>query len=138
MAGLAAEFGLLSPPFRWDTGRRTLIRAEIDALLLRAYGVDRSDADHIMDTFGAMQKAEVRQWGEYRTKRLVLERYDALIEAEHGHQPYRTVLDPPPADMSVAHDWTTKPDWYPQAGSVSMGQESARLYGVPSAIGGTS
>ncbi len=41
--------------------------------------------------------------GEYRTKRLVLEIYDATAEATRAGKPYETRLDPPPADPRVAH-----------------------------------
>ena len=41
--------------------------------------------------------------GHYRTKRLILERYDAMAEAAASGTPYETVLGPPPADPRVAH-----------------------------------
>ena len=48
---------------------------------------------------------------EYRTKRLILERYDAMAEAEAAGEEYQSILDPPPADPSLAHDPSTRPDW---------------------------
>ena len=113
IAPFGADLGYQGPPFRWDNQRRALIRAEIDALMFRLYQISRADVDYILDTFQRIQKDSIKQWGEYRTKRLILERYDAMVEADrHGHS-YQTVLDPPPADPSVAHDWSTRPDWYP-------------------------
>ncbi|MBV8075058.1 MAG: hypothetical protein JO284_01580, partial [Planctomycetaceae bacterium] len=44
-----------------------------------------------------------QEHGEYRTKRVILEIYDALAEAIRTGQPYQTRLDPPPADLRVAH-----------------------------------
>jgi hypothetical protein len=41
--------------------------------------------------------------GEYRTKRVILEIYDAMAEAIRVGKPYETRLDPPPADPRVAH-----------------------------------
>jgi len=41
--------------------------------------------------------------GEYRTKQVILECYDAMEEAMNTGQPYQTILDPPPADPRVAH-----------------------------------
>lgn len=35
--------------------------------------------------------------GEYRTKRMILEIYDAMQQATAAGQPYQTRLDPPPA-----------------------------------------
>ena len=40
---------------------------------------------------------------EYRTKRVILEIYDAMAEATRTGAPYATRLDPPPADPRVAH-----------------------------------
>ena len=111
MAPFGGDLGWDGPPFRWDAQRRALIRAELDALMFRLYGIDRADADYILDTFAVLQKDDLKGWGEYRTKRLTLERYDAMVEADRSGQPYQTVLDPPPAHPSVAHDWSTQPDW---------------------------
>ena len=69
--------------------------------------------EYILDTFERVGKNDVKKWGEHRTKRLILGRYDAMVEADRSGQPYQTILDPPPADPSVAHDWSTRPDWYP-------------------------
>ncbi|MDE0161700.1 MAG: N-6 DNA methylase [Acidimicrobiaceae bacterium] len=74
------------PPFRWDDARRALIRAEIDALMFHLYGVSRADAGYIMDTFPIIRRKDEEAHGEFRTKRLVLDRYDAMtaaFEAKH-------------------------------------------------------
>ena len=113
MAAFGSDLGWHGPPFGWDEERRALIRAEIDALMFHLYGIGRSDVEYILDTFERIGKDDIKQWGEHRTKRLILERYDAMVEADRDGQPYQTVLDPPPADPSVAHDWSTRPDWYP-------------------------
>ena len=44
-----------------------------------------------------------QKYGEYRTKRVILECYDAMAEAIKTGWPYQTILDPPPADPRVAH-----------------------------------
>ena len=41
--------------------------------------------------------------GEYRTRRVILEIYDAMQQAIETGQPYQTLLDPPPADPRVGH-----------------------------------
>ena len=41
--------------------------------------------------------------GEYRTKRVILDIYDAMQRAIETGQPYHTLLDPPPANPRVAH-----------------------------------
>src|SRR5690606_4649719 len=43
MAGFATFLGCSSPPFIWNAERRALIRAELDALMFRAYGIRRDD-----------------------------------------------------------------------------------------------
>ena len=104
MFNFAAALGWRGPPFRWDTQRRALIRAEIDALMFHLYGISRPEVEYIMDTFEALQKGDRRRWGEYRTKRLILERYDAMIAADSSGRPYETVLDPRPAHASVVYN----------------------------------
>ncbi|WP_248964810.1 Eco57I restriction-modification methylase domain-containing protein [Sphaerisporangium perillae] len=84
-------------PFVWNEARRTLLRAELDAAFFHLYGIDRDDVDYIMDTFPIVRrKDEAKYGGEYRTKRLILEIYDAMQDAIDGHKPYQTRLDPPP------------------------------------------
>ena len=109
MNDLSAQLEYHGPPFHWNPARRALIRAELDALMFRLYGVKAEDVDYIMDTFPIIQREDLKQWGEYRTKRLVLERYDAMTEASLAGRPYQTVLDPPPAHPSVAHDESNPP-----------------------------
>ena len=87
MARFAKELGYDGPPFRWDEERRSLIRAELDALMFHLYGIHRQDADYIMDTFPIVQRQDEAEHREYRTKRLILERYDAMtaaFEVTHG------------------------------------------------------
>jgi hypothetical protein len=43
------------------------------------------------------------KFGEYRTKRVILEIFDAMQRAIDTGEPYQTLLDPPPADPRVAH-----------------------------------
>jgi hypothetical protein len=84
------------PPFRWSEERRTLIRAELDAAFFHLYGLDRDEAEHVMDSFEVLCHNEERRFGDFRTKQLILERYDAMAEAARTGLAYRTILDPPP------------------------------------------
>ncbi|MGH3398096.1 MAG: hypothetical protein ACRDPO_25760, partial [Streptosporangiaceae bacterium] len=54
--------------------------------------------DHVMDSFEALRRREEKpqNFGEFRTKRLILERYEAMAEAERTGTAYQTILDPPP------------------------------------------
>lgn len=103
LAGFATDLGYHGPPFHWIPDRRRLLRAELDAAFFHLYGYDRDDVDYVMDTFPIVARDDEKAHGEYLTKRLILERYDALAKATESGEPYRTVLDPPPADPSVAH-----------------------------------
>ncbi|MGH3182752.1 MAG: hypothetical protein ACRDOE_12730, partial [Streptosporangiaceae bacterium] len=61
------------------------------------YGLERDEVEHVMGSFDALRRREERpqNFGEFRTKRLILERYDAMAEAIRTGEPYQTVLDPP-------------------------------------------
>lgn len=79
------------PPFRWDSERRAIIRAELDAYYAKLYGLTRDELRYILDpkdvfgpdfpgeTFRVLKEKETRQYGEYRTKRLVLAAWDRLF-----------------------------------------------------------
>jgi hypothetical protein len=86
MAPVALDLGYSGPPFQWDERRRPLLRAELDALMLHLYGVGRVDTLYILDTFPIVKRKDEQQYGgEYRTKRLILERYDAMAAAFERH-----------------------------------------------------
>ncbi len=99
----AVECGYSGGPFRWNADRRLILRAEIDAMFLRLFGFSRDDAEYLLDFFEVVCRRDERELGEYRTKRLILEIYDAMAEAARTGQSYATRLDPPPADPRVAH-----------------------------------
>ncbi|WP_442763313.1 hypothetical protein [Malikia spinosa] len=80
------------PPFAWNPDRRAQLRAELDAYYARLYGLTRDELRYLLDpadvmgtdypseTFRVLQKNELRDFGEYRTRRLVLEAWDRLNE----------------------------------------------------------
>jgi N-6 DNA Methylase len=107
----AADLGYRGPPFRWDDERRALLRAELDALMFRLYRIERDDVDYILDTFPIVRRKDEAAFGEYRTKRLILVRYDAMAAAEAAGRAYETMLDPPPAHPSQSHPESTRPSW---------------------------
>ncbi len=97
------DVGYEGPPFRWDPVRRELLRCELDAAFFHLYGLSRDDTDYVMETFPIVKKNDEKQHHEYRTKRLILEIYDAMALAARTGKPYQSRLDPPPADARVAH-----------------------------------
>jgi hypothetical protein len=107
----ARDVGYDGPPFRWDPARRFLLRCELDAAFFHLYGLSCDDTDYVMDTFPIVRKHDEKAHGEYRTKRVILEIYNAMAEAARTGKPYQTRLDPPPADPRVAHPASTRPEW---------------------------
>nr|BBH91652.1 hypothetical protein KTC_64030 [Thermosporothrix sp. COM3] len=103
LEAFARECGYAGPPFRWDEERRFLLRCELDAAFFHLYGVEREDVASIMETFPLVKKEDEKRYGEYRSRRMILEIYDALQEASEQGAMYQTRLEPPPADPSVAH-----------------------------------
>lgn len=93
LAPFARDLGYDGPPFGWDEERRARLRAELDAFYARAYGLDRDELRYILDpadvkgpdypseTFRVLKEKEIREHGEYRTRRLVLQAWDRM-EAE--------------------------------------------------------
>ena len=127
---LAQDCGCPGPPFRWDEERRFVLRSELDAAFFHLYMACAQDggwltaenetaADveslkqnfptprdavaYIMDTFSIVRRKDEEKHGEYRTKRVILEIYDAMLEAIRTGRPYQMRVDPPPADSGCRH-----------------------------------
>lgn len=78
-------------PFIWNDNRRIQIRAELDAYFAYLYGLTLDEIRYIIDpedvygsdfpgeTFRVLKEKEIKQFSEYRTKRLVIENYNHLI-----------------------------------------------------------
>jgi hypothetical protein len=72
----------------WNIEQRAILRTELDALYARLYGLNREELMYILDpesvmgkdypsqTFPGLKNKELREYGEYRTMRLVLEAWD--------------------------------------------------------------
>ena len=100
---LAMRSERVKNPFKWDEERRYLLRAELDAAYFNLYGIERDDVDYIMETFPIVKRKDEAKYGEYRTKRMILEIYDEMKVAMESGMAYKTRLDPPPADERVIH-----------------------------------
>lgn len=93
MRPLARDLGFDCQPFQWNRQRRDKLRAELDAYYARLYGLTRDELRYILDpsdvygtdypseTFRVLKQRELRECGEYRTARLVLDAWDALEAA---------------------------------------------------------
>ncbi|MFG3009008.1 Eco57I restriction-modification methylase domain-containing protein [Streptomyces cinerochromogenes] len=103
LSGFARELGDTGAPFRWDPDRRAVLKAELDAYFFHLYGVSRDDTAYILDTFNVTRDNDVKEYGRYRTKDLILAEYDRMAAA--GITPdtplvdgetYTSTLTPPP------------------------------------------
>lgn len=124
------DVGYEGPPFRWDPARRPLLRAELDAAFFHLYlpcdargqwlpaaneGAEelarltasfptpRHAVEYIMETFPIVRRNDEKAHGEYRTKRLILHVYDAMLSAMATGSDYQTLLTPPPAADALRH-----------------------------------
>jgi hypothetical protein len=90
----AKDLGYDGPPFGFDPERRACLRAELDAYYARLYGLNREDLCYILnpasvmgddypsETFRVLKHNEEKEFGEFRTQRLVLAAWDALERSE--------------------------------------------------------
>ena len=109
------DMGYDGPPFRWNEERRAILRAELDSYFARLYGLNRNELLYILDpqdiygpdfpgeTFRVLKEKEIKKYGEYRTRRLVLEAWDRMQDAIDNGTEYVPMVDPPPAHPSMAH-----------------------------------
>lgn len=86
----SGEGGIPIPPFPWNPERRAVIRAEMDVYYAKLYGLSYDELRYILDpadvygedfpgeTFRVLKNNEIRKYGEYRTKRLVLEAWERV------------------------------------------------------------
>ena len=80
-------------PFIWNPHRRTLLRAKLDAYYVNLYELTCDELRYILEptdvyvqiflvkheTFRVLKNNEIRQFGESRTQRLVLEALDKMF-----------------------------------------------------------
>jgi hypothetical protein len=94
MKSFAADLGHEGPPFKWNVERRANISTELDAYYAQLYGLTKNELRYILDpedilgsqtpseTFRVLKDREIRQFGEYRTQRLVLASFDELSKSD--------------------------------------------------------
>ncbi|WP_287364424.1 DNA methyltransferase [Thauera sp.] len=92
----AADLGYEGEHFTWNPERRAQLRAELDAYYARLYGLTRDELRYILDpadvmgedypseTFRVLKNNEMREFGEYRTQRLVLAAWDSMEQDRAG------------------------------------------------------
>jgi hypothetical protein len=84
----AKDLGYEGSPFVWNEDRRAHLKAELDAIFARLYGLSRDELRYILDpadiygpdypseTFRVLKEKDIREYGEYRTAKLVLQAWD--------------------------------------------------------------
>jgi hypothetical protein len=77
----ARDLGYTGKPFAWDVERRFALRCELDVAFFHLYGIGADDADYILETFPIVKRHDMDEFGEYRTKRVILERYGEYAAA---------------------------------------------------------
>lgn len=97
----AEDLGYSGAPFAWNRERRAQLRAELDAYYAHLYGLTEEELEYILDpaevmgadypteTFRVLKRNELREFGEYRTQRLVLEAWarQAVMLSQRGTPP---------------------------------------------------
>jgi hypothetical protein len=145
----AEDMGYFSEPFKWDEERRALLRAELDAYYARLYGLTRDELRYILDpkevygedfpgeTFRVLKDKEIRLYGEYRTRRLVLEAWDKLegVEVTGYQAPGDSGLSTATGGLSTATSGLSLPT---SAQPSVTGGLSAATGGLSAATGGLS
>jgi hypothetical protein len=100
LEAFARDLGYHGPPFRYDPERRAQLRAELDACFFHLYlgtpeewereaapelralfPTPRAAVEYILEQFPIVRRRDEERFGEYRTKRMILEIYDQMLEA---------------------------------------------------------
>jgi hypothetical protein len=86
-----------------DLEKRKSVQAELDAYYAALYGLERDELRYILDpaevmgadypseTFRVLKDREIRQFGEYRTQRLVLEAWDRMEKSGDLPNPVESI-----------------------------------------------
>lgn len=94
VSGFAAYCEGPANPYVWNDARRFTMRAELDAYYAHLYELTRDELRFVLDpkdvfgpgfpgeTFRVLKDREEREYGEYRTRRLVLAAYDELANSD--------------------------------------------------------
>lgn len=111
----AEDLGFDGKPFTFDIERRSVLRAELDAYYARLYGLERDELRYILDpaevmgddypseTFRVLKNREMKEFGEYRTRNLVMREFDRMELAARTGKPYASLLEPTPGIQTLVY-----------------------------------
>ncbi|MHB2018086.1 MAG: Eco57I restriction-modification methylase domain-containing protein [Candidatus Xenobia bacterium] len=91
LGGLREDFECPIRPVPFDEMVRQHVRAELDARWFQMYGLSRMDVEYVLGTFEGLRRKEEARYDEFKTRRLVLEAFDAMSRK-------------PPATVSIERD----------------------------------
>ncbi|WP_338638737.1 Eco57I restriction-modification methylase domain-containing protein [Burkholderia pyrrocinia] len=97
-----------------DPEERAQLMAELDVVVARdLFGLTHEEVQYLLEprdvlgpdctaeTFAALRRAEEREYGEYRTKRLILREFDRMDLAEANGDSYVSLVTPPPGEHTA-------------------------------------
>ena len=82
MRPFAQDVGYDGEPFTWDDEERRHLRARLDALYFHLYGLNKEDAEYVMETFPIVRRHDNTAFGFYRTRDMVLAYMNALAAGD--------------------------------------------------------
>ncbi len=90
MKAFAESQSMCEPSFLWNEQRRAILKAELDAYYARLYGLTKAELAYLLDpsevhgpdfpseTFRVLKEAEIQEFGEFRSRRLIFEAFERL------------------------------------------------------------
>jgi hypothetical protein len=97
------ELAGISSPFAFDPVRRFHLRCELDAAFFHLYALSRDEVAYVMETFPIVRRHDEKEYGDYRTKLVIMDVYDAMAEASRTSKSYQPRIDQTAADRRLAH-----------------------------------
>ena len=76
LKNFASDLGFTGDPYKWDDIRRRKLMSELDGLFAHLYGLNKEEVEYILDTFPIIKEREINEYGEFFSKKLILEAYD--------------------------------------------------------------
>jgi hypothetical protein len=72
-------------PGELDEDERLRLTAEIEVIVARdLYGLTPDEMSHVLSTFPIVERRQIEKYGEYRTKRLILEGFETILRYDGG------------------------------------------------------
>ncbi|MHA1427712.1 MAG: hypothetical protein ACTSQI_17160 [Candidatus Helarchaeota archaeon] len=76
LSDFSKDLGLIIRPFEWNEKRRFRLKAKLNAIITRLFGLIKPDLDHILKTFPIIKKRDISKYVHYFTKEKIIECYD--------------------------------------------------------------